>query len=164
VRQDRFREDLFYRINVVPIALQPLRKRVADVAPLAEYFLSLASTPKKHLLDEAMQRLTAYSWPGNVRELKNAMERVAVMCRGDVVAAQDLDFLTAHTGAGAIEADGGDEDLSSAVARLERRMIAEALTESGGNRAEAARRLGIHRQLLHTKAEKYGLGRRSGLE
>jgi DNA-binding NtrC family response regulator len=164
VRQDRFREDLFYRINVVPIGLQPLRKRVVDVAPLAEYFLSLASTPKKHLSDEAMQRLTAYSWPGNVRELKNAMERVAVMCRGDVVAAQDLDFLTAHTSAGAIKADGGDEDFNSAVARLERRMIAEALTESGGNRAEAARRLGIHRQLLHTKAEKYGLGRRSGLE
>ena len=87
------------------------------------------------------------------------MERVAVMCRGDVVAASDLDFLTASSAPNAQE-NGDDGHLSSAVERLERRLIAEALTESKGNRAEAARRLGIHRQLLHTKAEKYGLGKR----
>ena len=87
------------------------------------------------------------------------MERVAVMCRSDIVTALDLDFLTT---ASSHDADGSASsgDLSSAVEHLERRMIADALAESKGNRAEAARRLGIHRQLLHTKAEKYGLGKR----
>ena len=159
VKQGRFREDLFYRLNVVPIELQPLRQRIPDIKPLADHFLAVASSPKKHLSDEAVERLAGHAWPGNVRELRNAMERVAVMCRGDVVAASDLDFLTASSALNAQE-NGDDGHLSSAVERLERRLIAEALTESKGNRAEAARRLGIHRQLLHTKAEKYGLGKR----
>jgi DNA-binding NtrC family response regulator len=161
VKQGRFREDLFYRLNVVPIELQPLRKRAADVAQLAEHFLALASSPKKQLSDEAMQRLTGHAWPGNVRELRNAMERVAVLCRSDTITAADLGFLTA-TRSQETDGSGNSGDLSSAVEELERRMIAEALTESKGNRAEAARRLGIHRQLLHTKAEKYVLGKRKG--
>jgi DNA-binding NtrC family response regulator len=159
VKQGRFREDLFYRLNVVPIELQPLRKRATDIAPLAEHFLALASSPKKNLSNEAVQRLTDHAWPGNVRELRNAMERVAVMCRSDLVTSLDLDFLTAAPPDEAGES-GDRGDLSSAVEHLERRMIAEALTKSKGNRAEAARRLGIHRQLLHAKAEKYGLGKR----
>jgi two-component system NtrC family response regulator len=159
VKQGRFREDLFYRLNVVPIELQPLRKRVSDILPLAEHFLAIASSPKKRLSDEAGERLTCYAWPGNVRELRNAMERVAVMCRSDIVEASDLDFLImSATITQKISHDDGH--LSSAVEKLERRLIAEALTESKGNRAEAARRLGIHRQLLHAKAEKYGLRKR----
>src|ERR1700687_2774011 len=67
VKQGRFREDLFYRLNVVPIELQPLRKRIPDILPLAEHFLALASSPKKHLSDEAGERLTGHAWPGNVR-------------------------------------------------------------------------------------------------
>jgi DNA-binding NtrC family response regulator len=160
VKQGRFREDLYYRLNVVPIELQPLRKRVADILPLAEHFLQMASSPNKHLSDEARHRLADHPWPGNVRELRNAMERVAVMCRSDIVAASDLDFLTTGPVSGADTVAGEDGHLSSAVERLERRLITEALTESKGNRAEAARRLGIHRQLLHAKAEKYGLGKR----
>jgi DNA-binding NtrC family response regulator len=159
VKQGRFREDLFYRLNVVPIELQPLRKRISDILPLAEHFLAIASSPKKHLSDEAAERLTGHAWPGNVRELRNAMERVAVLCRSNIVAASDLDFLTVSA-ANTQESGGDDGHLSSAVEKLERRLIAEALTESKGNRAEAARRLGIHRQLLHAKAEKYGLGKR----
>jgi DNA-binding NtrC family response regulator len=160
VKQGRFREDLFYRLNVVPIELQPLRKRATDIAPLAEHFLALASSPKKNLSIESVQRLSDHAWPGNVRELRNAMERVAVMCRSDIVTALDLGFLTAAPSQDTDVAEGDSGDLSSAVEHLERRMIAEALTESKGNRAEAARRLGIHRQLLHAKAEKYGLGKR----
>jgi two-component system NtrC family response regulator len=161
VREGRFREDLFYRLNVVPIALQPLRRRAGDIMPLAEHFLTRASSPAKQLSEDALQRLTEHAWPGNVRELHNAMERVAVMCRGEVVTAGDLDFLAAPPTDRADGSRGDRHDLSSAVEMLERRMIAEALSESGGNRAEAARRLGIHRQLLHAKAEKYGLGKRS---
>jgi DNA-binding NtrC family response regulator len=161
VRQGRFREDLFYRLSVVPIELQPLRKRAADILPLAEHFLALASSPNKQFSREAVQRLIDHAWPGNVRELRNAMERVAVMCRSDIVTALDFNFLTT---ASSHDIDGNDAggDLSSAVEQLERRMIAEALAESKGNRAEAARRLGIHRQLLHAKAEKYHLGKRPG--
>jgi two-component system NtrC family response regulator len=158
VKQGRFREDLFYRLNVVPIELQPLRKRAVDIAPLAEHFLALASSPKRQLSDDAVERLVDHAWPGNVRELRNAMERAAVMCRSDIVTAVDLGFLAAPPSN--TDASGNSGDLSSAVEQLERRMIAEALTESKGNRAEAARRLGIHRQLLHAKAEKYGLGKR----
>jgi DNA-binding NtrC family response regulator len=158
VKQGRFREDLFYRLNVVPIELQPLRKRAVDIAPLAEHFLALASSPRKQLSDDAVERLVVHAWPGNVRELRNAMERAAVMCRSDIVTAIDLGFLAAAPAD--TDASGNSGDLSSAVEHLERRMIAEALTESKGNRAEAARRLGIHRQLLHAKAEKYGLGKR----
>ena len=163
VKQGRFREDLFYRLNVVPIELQPLRKRAVDIAPLAEHFLALASSPEKQLSDDAVQRLVDHAWPGNVRELRNAMERAAVMCRSDIVTAVDLGFLAAGPPDGT-EASGTSGDLSSAVEHLERRMIAEALTESKGNRAEAARRLGIHRQLLHAKAEKYGLGKRDNAD
>ena len=162
VKHGRFREDLFYRLNVVPIELQPLRKRIPDILPLAEHFLAIASSPKKHLSDKAGERLTGHAWPGNVRELRNAMERVAVLCRSDMVAASDLDFLTASPTLNSQESGDDDGHLSSAVEKLERRLIAEALTESKGNRAEAARRLGIHRQLLHAKAEKYGLGKRKG--
>ena len=89
------------------------------------------------------------------------MEGVAVMCRSDIVTALDLGFLIAAPSQDTDAAEGDSGDLSSAVEHLERRMIAEALAESKGNRAEAARRLGIHRQLLHAKAEKYGLGKRS---
>jgi DNA-binding NtrC family response regulator len=159
VKQGRFREDLYYRLNVVPIELQPLRERTADILPLAEHFLAMASSPTKQLSDEAAQRLAAHAWPGNVRELRNAMERVAVMCRSDIVAASDLGFLVTAPPPDA-EEDGDDGNLPSALERLERRLIADALAESKGNRAEAARRLGIHRQLLHAKAEKYGLGKR----
>jgi DNA-binding NtrC family response regulator len=163
VKQGRFREDLFYRLCVVPIELQPLRKRPDDILPLAEHFLALVSSPQKLLSKEAVQRLTNHAWPGNVRELRNAMERVAVMCRSEIVTASDLDFLATTSSHDAdINDDAGN--LSSAVEQLERRMIAEALAESKGNRAEAARRLGIHRQLLHAKAEKYRLGKRNGAD
>ncbi len=120
VKQGRFREDLFYRLNVVPIELQPLRKRATDIAPLAEHFLALASSPKKNLSNEAVQRLTDHMWPGNVRELRNAMERVAVMCRSDIVAALDLDVLTAAPSQDTDVAEGDSGDLSSAVEHLTR--------------------------------------------
>jgi len=159
VRQGVFREDLFYRLNVVPIELQPLRQRAADILPLAMHFLAQATSPAKHLAPDAVAQICGYSWPGNVRELRNAVERVAVMCRSEVVTASDLGFLSATRGDGN-GGGGAQASLTDAVAQLEKRMIEQALDESKGNRAEAARRLGIHRQLLHTKAEKYGLGRR----
>jgi DNA-binding NtrC family response regulator len=101
----------------------------------------------------------AHSWPGNVRELRNAIERVAILCRGNAITASDLAFLSTTTGVRDRESrpDWTEGDLPDAVARLEMHMIKRALQQAGGNRTEAAKRLGIHRQLLYAKAEKYGI-------
>ncbi len=154
VRDGGFREDLFYRLGVVPLHLPPLRERLADIVPLAEHVLSLSAGPggvPKRLSAAAAARLIAHPWPGNVRELRNAMERVAALVRQLVVAAADLDFLAAPAEPALDAADWLAGDLPTALARLEAEMIRRALIASRGNRAEAARRLGIHRQLLHTK-------------
>ncbi|WP_434724738.1 sigma-54-dependent transcriptional regulator [Mesorhizobium sp. RIZ17] len=154
----RFREDLYYRLTVVPIHLPALRERLADIVPLAEHFLRSAGMPSKRLTPQAAVRLLAHSWPGNVRELKNAIERAVVLSRGEVIDAADFDFLgELPPSDSAAEDDWMAGDLPGAVARLEARMITRALQETCGNRTEAARRLGIHRQLLYTKAEKYGI-------
>ena len=153
VAEGRFREDLYYRIGVVPLHLPPLRERLADIVPLAEHFLAL-SPGAKRLSAAAASRLVAHSWPGNVRELRNAMDRVAAMVRQSVVTAADLDFL--HVAA-APEQDLLAGELPAALARVEAEMIRRALAATGGNRAEAARRLGIHRQLLHAKLARHGI-------
>lgn len=155
VRDGAFREDLFYRLNVVPIHLAPLRERAADIIPLAEHFLARATEPPKRLGADARACLTAHAWPGNVRELRNAMERVAILSRGNAITAADLAFLKAIPARDESVADWTQGDLPGAVARLEMHMIRRALQEAGGNRTEAARRLGIHRQLLYAKADKY---------
>ncbi len=159
VQDGRFREDLYYRIGVVPLHLPALRERLADIVPLAEHFLALAAgagAPAKRLSAGAAARLVAHPWPGNVRELRNAADRLAAMVRQPVVAASDLDFLEGP-GAPSPEADWLAGDLPGALARLEAEMIRRALVAADGNRAEAARRLGIHRQLLHAKIARHGL-------
>jgi DNA-binding NtrC family response regulator len=159
VREGKFREDLYWRLGVVPVHLPPLRERLADILPLAEHFLALAAgrgAPKR-LSAEAASRLLSHSWPGNVRELRNAMERAAVLARRDVLMAEDLTFLhTPPTEAGPAM-DWLSGDLPGAVARLEMAMIRRALDAAGGNRAHAARQLNIHRQLLYEKLRRYGL-------
>jgi two-component system NtrC family response regulator len=151
-----FREDLFYRLHVVPIHLPALRQRIADIVPLAQHFLARVSVGKRLSADGAA-RLIRHTWPGNVRELKNAMERAAVLVRGDIINAGDVSFIDeARAVAGEIR-DWPDEDLPSATARLEEMLIRRALARTAGNRAEAARMLGIHRQLLYTKMKRYGL-------
>jgi two-component system NtrC family response regulator len=158
VRDGRFREDLFYRLGVVPLALPPLRDRLADIVPLAEYFLARAAgpAPAKRLAPGAAALLLAHPWPGNVRELRNAMERAAVLARREVVTADDLAFLSAAARPAAAATDWLEGDLPTALARLEAAMIRAALEATGGNRAEAARRLGIHRQLLYEKLRRHG--------
>ena len=108
------------------------------------------------LAANAAALLVKHTWPGNVRELKNAMERAAVLVRGNVVRADDLDFVAA-AGSDSVAADWPDEDIPSAIARLEAMLIRRALARSNGNRTEAARALGIHRQLLYAKMKRYGL-------
>ncbi len=153
-RAGKFREDLFYRLGVVPISLPPLRERLSDIVELAEYFLAQFSSPPRRLSAEAAARLLAHDWPGNVRELRNAMERVCALGQGKIVGVDELDFLHRRPNTASGPESG---DLPSAVARLEQEMIRRALAESAGNRSEAARRLGIHRQRLHEKLRLYGL-------
>ncbi|WP_407154930.1 sigma-54-dependent transcriptional regulator [Bradyrhizobium sp. STM 3557] len=156
VASGEFREDLYYRLNVVPIELPPLRERTDDIEPLAEHFLSQAShgRPRPQLTRAAAEKLRHYSWPGNVRELRNVIERACVLTRSPMITADDLvigDETWANDGA------VPSSDLPAAVAELEARMIRHALDACAGNRTEAARRLNINRQLLYAKMQRYGL-------
>ncbi|WP_407175135.1 sigma-54-dependent transcriptional regulator [Bradyrhizobium sp. STM 3562] len=158
VAQGAFREDLYYRLNVVPVAIPPLRERASDIMPLAEHFLALSASPGqpiKQLSPAAIDKLTRQSWPGNVRQLRNVIERACVLTRGHVIEADDLDTSAAdnHSVSTALP----ESDLPAAVAKLEEAMIRKALEACGGNRTEAARRLNINRQLLYTKMQRYGL-------
>jgi DNA-binding NtrC family response regulator len=155
----KFREDLYYRLNVVPIAIPALRERPSDVEPLAEHFLAFAASSaraNKQLSHGAIDKLCRYDWPGNVRELRNVIERACVLTRNNIIDAIDIDI-----SGGQEQSPAGDPlldaDLPSAVAKLEEAMIRKALEACGGNRTEAARRLNINRQLLYTKMQRYGL-------
>jgi DNA-binding NtrC family response regulator len=156
VQAGSFREDLFYRLHVVPIRLPPLRERIADIVPLAQHFLDLTDRGKA-LSADAAATLIRHHWPGNVRELKNAMERAAVLVRGNQVTSADLGFLKDASSAVGNSIDWPEEDLPSAVARLEEMLIRRALNRCSGNRSEAAKTLNINRQLLYAKLKRYGL-------
>jgi DNA-binding NtrC family response regulator len=156
IRDGRFREDLFYRLNVLPIHLPALRERIADILPLAEFFLARAREERR-LSSAAAARLVRHDWPGNVRELKNTVERAAVLARGAVIDAEELGLVEDKPPASAASFDWPDEDLPTALARLEEMLIRRALQQSGGNRTEAARRLNVHRQFLYTKMKRYRL-------
>ena len=167
VREGRFREDLRYRLEVLTIALPPLRERLADIVPLAEHFLRRAAAPRpaKRLSADAARALLDHAWPGNVRELRNVMERCHALQRGASITAADLDLrgdalpgaLEAAGGAGPLPADWLELPLPAAVERLERLLLERALAQAEGNRSQAARHLGIHRQLLYSKLAQYGL-------
>jgi DNA-binding NtrC family response regulator len=161
IAEGRFRDDLYYRLNIVRITLPPLRERLADIVPLAEHFLHAASAREpKQLTAPAAARLLSHSWPGNVRELKNVIERANVFVRGNIIDAGDLDLASDIPATSSAEApvDWLAGDLPTALARLEEAMIRRTLDACGGNRAEAARRLNVHRQLLYAKMRRYGLG------
>src|SRR5438034_9258792 len=157
VREEKFREDLFYRLNVLRIELPPLRERGSDILLLAEHLLQRASAdaPKK-LSAAAAKALLGHAWPGNVRELENLMRSLTLTVRGPVIDRGDVDFERAPA-----SADSIDEllalDLPAATARLEKMLLQKALRETGNKRAEAARRLGIRRQLLYAKLKEHGL-------
>jgi DNA-binding NtrC family response regulator len=161
VEERKFRQDLYFRLNVLPIHIPSLRERAADIADLAAHFLARAAAPESMGLSEtAVRRLQAHPWPGNVRELRNVMERAAAIVPGNVVDVSDLSFLDQAPTSGSerefdLELLGGE--LGIAVETLERTMIRRALAACAGNRAEAARRLGIHRQLLYKKLRQYDI-------
>ncbi|HLN09695.1 MAG TPA: sigma-54 dependent transcriptional regulator [Xanthobacteraceae bacterium] len=158
VRGGSFREDLYYRLGVVPLRLPPLRERCADIVPLAEHFLRVAAGrgPRKQLAADAAALLVAHLWHGNVRELRNAIERVAALVRRPVIRGADFAFLHAEASAAGGRTDLLAGTLPEAVTRLETEMIRH-VAASDGNRARAAERLGIRRQLLYDKIARLGL-------
>jgi two-component system response regulator HydG len=163
---DTFREDLFYRLHVVPVTIPPLRGRKTDVPVLARHFLTKLRDRTNHqvqdLSEAALKRLEDYDWPGNVRELENVMERALVLAEGGVLREDDLPFLAA--GADALDTSlidaaipGGGMDLNQAVEGLEERLLRRALEQASGVKAEAARLLGLKTSALYYKLEKYGI-------
>jgi DNA-binding NtrC family response regulator len=149
IKDGRFREDLFYRLNVIPIALPPLRERREDIPALAKYFLRrFAAETKKNvtgIAPDAEARLAAYSWPGNVRELANVIERAVVLGQGAVVLLSDLPVQFVANGA---EFLSDDLSYRHALEAAKRDIVVKALAHTNGNRAAAARVLGLHKTHL----------------
>jgi Nif-specific regulatory protein len=158
VRAGRFREDLFFRLNVVTITTPPLRERREDVVPLAVNFLAKISTKynvsPKTLSFDAMSLLMLHGWPGNVRELENAMEHAAVLSRGQEITPEDLPRSVLQTAA---PAENLDATYSSAVKENKRQLIINALEQANGYYVEAARILGLHPNSLLRLIRKLGL-------
>ena len=156
VKKGKFREDLYYRINVVPLTIPPLRERAEDVPLLAEYFLRLYGEKNKRMLkgfaDGVLDALIRYEWPGNVRELENIVERTVIMSRGDTITFADLPPAIAG-------AQGKAMQTSPAISLkdMERETITKTLQQTGGNRTKAAVLLGITRKTLQNKIKEYGI-------
>ena len=157
VREGRFRDDLYYRINVVTLLLPPLRERREDLPPLIEHFLTRFAGKNdktiRGLTREARDALLRYDYPGNVRELENLIERAVVLTRDEVIGKSDLP-LTLDEQTAESDAPAG---LVAAVDGLERRMIRDALSRAGGVQTRAAELLGISERVLRYKLRKYGL-------
>src|SRR6516162_1049873 len=159
VKSGDFREDLYFRLNVLPVAVPPLRERKADIGPLASHFLARFAEAEgrapMNLTDDARELLEEYHWPGNVREMRNLMERAVVLVKDDEVTAADLNpWLESPP------EEGEDAGLKGKVARSEIESIRRALEAADWNVTQAAAGLGIDRTNLHRKMRKYGIARR----
>lgn len=155
VREGNFREDLFYRLNVVHIYIPPLRERLEDIPALADYYLKKLAEEKNKTVtrvsEEAMRFMKMHEWPGNVRELINALECAVVTCEGDTIELDDLPF-----GGVGLNTEA-DVLLPGRLVQSERKEIAEALEQFKGNKTKAAEYLGINRKTLREKIRKYGI-------
>jgi two-component system response regulator AtoC len=161
VKQGRFREDLYYRLNVLPVALPPLRERAADIPLLLKYYVDTFNTEFKKrvqgIAPDAMTRLQSYGWPGNIRELRNAVERAMLLGEGKMLTLEDFPM-----------APGGSASLTEGVAlpanginleELERSLVVQALERSGWNQTRAAALLGLNRDQIRYRIEKFKLER-----
>ncbi len=164
VAEGRFREDLFYRLDVMRVTVPPLRERREDIPLLVDHFLaSFRASLGKHVrsvADDALAKLVAYAWPGNVRELENVIERAVILADDERIGLRELpESVRGGADAGSTHARSGDWSLAPARRRFESAWIRDALEAAKGNRTHAARLLGIsHRALLY-KLKEYGLGR-----
>lgn len=160
VEEGKFREDLFYRLHVIPIYLPPLRERKEDIPELVRHFLRKKCAQLGRKVPEvdpkALELLMEYDWPGNVRELENVLERAIVLCEGDRIGPSDLPLLVEREG-DVLRVPEGEVPLPEMLESLERQLIERALEKARGVKAEAARILGIKTSTLYYKMEKYGM-------
>jgi DNA-binding NtrC family response regulator len=156
IKDGKLREDLFYRISAISVHLPPLRERREDIMPLANAFLkrfaAQANRPLTGFTESAVERFTNFDWPGNVRQLQNEVQRAVLLCEGNSVDATDLSITSVRTQG--VETQDTNFTLLEGV---ERNAIMQMLKETGGNKLEAAKRLGIGRQTLYNKIKAYGL-------
>ena len=156
IRDGKLREDLFYRISAISVHLPPLRERREDIMPLANSFLkrfaAQASRTLNSFLPAAAERLTAFDWPGNVRQLQNEVQRAVLLSEGTDINASDLSISEVKTANG----ETGDTNYTL-LEGVERNTIIQTLKETGGNKLETAKRLGIGRQTLYNKIKAYGI-------
>ena len=164
MRKGAFREDLYYRLNVLPVVMPPLRERTGDVPLLARYFVDAFNREFRKnvsgLTAEVLRLLGSYSWPGNVRELKNAVERAVLLAEGDQLGPEDFLVLgtrTTRTGAQVafrLPAPGVD------IHELERSLVEQALERTEGNQTRAGQLLGLNRDQIRYRVEKFKLAKR----
>jgi DNA-binding NtrC family response regulator len=158
VKEGRFREDLYWRLNVIPLRLPPLRERPADVPLLIEHFLSRAAKaaglPQMDMTPEALALLLAHDWPGNIRELENTIERMVALSKGVLLTVEDLpEQIAKPRRESAMLTRSRDQKLS--LREMEREYILETLRETHGNKLRAAEILGLDRKTLYRKLEEY---------
>lgn len=162
IQDKKFREDLYYRLNVIPIEIPPLRERISDIPLFVNYFIARYNKELnkniKYITGEALKIFQGYSWPGNVRELENLIERLMTLSKEDKIdtvhiPAELVDSRPESSGKFTLE----DGSLLKAVRNFEKKIITDALMSFGGNQTNAAKALGIHRTTLISKLEAYGI-------
>lgn len=161
IGKGNFREDLYYRLHIIPIHLPPLRKRKEDIPLLIEHFITKVghqlNMPNIKIENTAVRQLMEYDWPGNIRELENVLERAAVLCENARITASELPFFGQEEMTSLDVGSRDRLDLTQSLEKLERQLIEQALEESAGVKTEAARILGIKTSALYYKLEKYDL-------
>jgi DNA-binding NtrC family response regulator len=158
VASGRFREDLYYRLNVVTIPIPPLRERRGDIPLLVQRFISRSERPIT-IREDALERIMAHDWPGNVRELENVMTRAIVLAPGGVITPECIQFnqRTTSTPSGWLDQVPYRDGYWNVIRKVEAQLLRAALEEAKGNKTEAARILGIQRRLLYEKMAEFGL-------
>ena len=158
IKDGKLREDLFYRISAISVHLPPLRERREDIMPLCNVFLkrfvAQSSRPIRGFTKSAVDRLTAFDWPGNVRQVQNEVQRAVLLCEANEIDASDLSIATASS---RVESETGMDTNFTLLEGVERNEIIRMLKETGGNKLETAKRLGIGRQTLYNKIKAYGI-------
>jgi DNA-binding NtrC family response regulator len=156
IRDGKLREDLFYRISAISVHLPPLRERREDIMPLANAFMkrfvAQANRPIRGFSPEATERLTSFEWPGNVRQLQNEIQRAVLLCESTEIDSTDLSITTVKP-----ESEQSQDTNFTLLEGVERNAIVQMLKETGGNKLETAKRLGIGRQTLYNKIKAYGI-------
>ena len=151
IKEGKFREDLYYRLNVVPIYLPPLRERKEDIPLLVKYFINKYAKDKKiEFDDDAIEILTSYNWSGNVRELENVIERIVVLCEKEIISEEDVSFIITES-----VKERDIKLIDEVVKEKEKEHIIKILNQTGGRKKEAAEILGITYKTLWQKMKEY---------